>query len=63
MTILLAAALPRARTQLGLCSRVLVSAYSEHGHYINMSDPDYTQVACGFHETADDRVRAIQSFH
>ena len=36
--------------------------YSEHGHYINMSNPDYTQVACGFHETADGKVWAIQNF-
>jgi Cysteine-rich secretory protein family len=37
--------------------------YSEHGHYINMSNPDYKQVACGFHETPDGKVWAIQNFH
>lgn len=37
--------------------------YSEHGHYINMSSSDYTKVACGFHETADGKVWAIQNFH
>jgi hypothetical protein len=37
--------------------------YSEHGHYINMSSPDYTKVACGFHETANGKVWAIQNFH
>lgn len=36
--------------------------YSEHGHYINMSNPDYTKVACGFHETANGKVWAIQNF-
>jgi hypothetical protein len=36
--------------------------YSEHGHFINMSSPDYTKVACGFHETADGKVWAIQNF-
>ena len=25
--------------------------FSEHGHYINMSSPDYTKVACGFYQT------------
>lgn len=37
--------------------------YSEHGHYINMSNPDYTMVACGFHEAANGKVWAIQNFH
>ena len=36
--------------------------FSEHGHYINMSNPDYTRVACGFHETASGKVWAIQNF-
>jgi hypothetical protein len=36
--------------------------YSEHGHYINMSNPGYTLVACGFHETSDGAVWGIQNF-
>jgi hypothetical protein len=24
--------------------------YEEHGHYINMSNTNYTMVACGFYE-------------
>jgi hypothetical protein len=36
--------------------------YAEHGHYINMSSTAYTKVACGFHETADGSVWAIQNF-
>jgi hypothetical protein len=36
--------------------------YSEHGHYINMSNPDYTMVACGFYEGADGEIWASQNF-
>lgn len=36
--------------------------YSEHGHYINMSNPDYTVVACGFHETENGSWWAVQNF-
>ena len=36
--------------------------YSEHGHFLNMSSTDYTQVACGFYETPDGEVWAIQNF-
>lgn len=36
--------------------------YSEHGHYLNMSNPKYTQVACGFHQTTTGKVWAIQNF-
>lgn len=36
--------------------------YSEHGHYINMSNPDATRVACGFYERPDGKVWAIQNF-
>jgi len=34
----------------------------DHGHYINMTNPDYSMVACGFHETGDGRVWAVQNF-
>ena len=36
--------------------------YSEHGHYINMSNPGYTRVACGFYETSGGAVWGIQNF-
>ena len=36
--------------------------YAEHGHYLNMSNPDYRKVSCGFHETASGKVWAIQNF-
>ncbi|MFV8750448.1 CAP domain-containing protein [Nannocystaceae bacterium ST9] len=36
--------------------------YSEHGHYINMSNPNYTKVACGFYETPDGSWWAVQNF-
>ena len=36
--------------------------YSAHGHYINMTNPSYSMVACGFHETPDGRFWAVQNF-
>jgi hypothetical protein len=36
--------------------------YSQHGHYINMANPSYTMVACGFAVRSDGRVWAIQDF-
>ncbi len=36
--------------------------YSAHGHYINMANPGYTKVACGFAVMPDGRVWAIQDF-
>jgi hypothetical protein len=36
--------------------------FSEHGHYINMSNTNYTMVACGFFETSGGQVWAIQNF-
>ncbi|MDQ3032716.1 MAG: CAP domain-containing protein, partial [Myxococcota bacterium] len=36
--------------------------FSEHGHYINMTNPSFGRVACGFHETASGQVWAIQNF-
>jgi hypothetical protein len=37
-------------------------SYVEHGHYINMTNPSYTMVACGFHETGDGSVWSVQNF-
>lgn len=36
--------------------------FIEHGHYINMTNPAHSQVACGFHTTADGAFWAIQNF-
>ncbi len=36
--------------------------YSEHGHYINMANPGYTKVACGFAVLPNGRVWAVQDF-
>jgi hypothetical protein len=36
--------------------------YSAHGHYINMTNPSYTMVACGFYETAGGSVWSVQNF-
>ena len=36
--------------------------YSAHGHYINMTNPSYTMVACGFYETSDGRFWSVQNF-
>ena len=36
--------------------------FQNHGHYINMSNPQYTQVACGFFTMANGDVWAVQDF-
>ena len=36
--------------------------YSAHGHYINMTNPAYTKVACGFAVLSNGRVWAVQDF-
>jgi hypothetical protein len=36
--------------------------FEEHGHYINMSNPAYTMVACGFYQTAEGNYWAVQNF-
>ncbi len=36
--------------------------YSQHGHYINMANPGYTKVACGFAVLPNGRVWALQDF-
>lgn len=34
----------------------------QQGHYQNMSNKTYTQVSCGFYETPDGKVWALQNF-
>lgn len=36
--------------------------YSEHGHYINMTNPSYTKVACGFYQSKSNGVWSVQNF-
>ncbi|WP_437956571.1 CAP domain-containing protein [Sorangium sp. So ce119] len=36
--------------------------FEKHGHYINMSNPEFTEVACGFHTFPDGSVWAVQNF-
>jgi hypothetical protein len=36
--------------------------YATHGHYINMTNPSYTKVACGFFTTTSGAVWAAQDF-
>lgn len=36
--------------------------YSEHGHYINMTRPQYRGVACGFHRHSDGKLWIVQNF-
>lgn len=36
--------------------------YAAHGHYINMTNPSYTKVACGFAVLSNGRVWAVQDF-
>ncbi|HZF54896.1 MAG TPA: CAP domain-containing protein [Polyangiaceae bacterium] len=36
--------------------------FEQHGHYLNMSSDEFTMVACGFFQTDDGQVWAIQNF-
>lgn len=36
--------------------------FQTHGHFINMTNPDYTKVACGFFTTAEGDVWSVQNF-
>ena len=36
--------------------------FQEHGHYINMTNPSYSMVACGFYETSGGDVWSVQNF-
>lgn len=38
------------------------ACYEEHGHFINMTDPTVTKVACGFYTTSSGKVWAVQNF-
>jgi len=36
--------------------------FSKHGHYVNMSNPSYERVACGFAKGADGKTWSVQNF-
>jgi len=36
--------------------------FSKHGHYLNMSNPNYEWVACGFAKTTSGEVWSVQNF-
>jgi hypothetical protein len=38
------------------------SCFQEYGHFINMTDPSSTRVACGFFTTSAGKVWAVQNF-
>jgi len=35
--------------------------YQDHGHYLNMTNPAYSKVACGFYKTPDGKIWSIQN--
>lgn len=37
--------------------------YSEHGHYINMTNPQYTKISVGFYVSLNGDVWGIQNFY
>lgn len=43
----------------GQCSG---QCYQQHGHFINMTNEDYTMVACGFYTTPGGEVWSVQNF-
>jgi len=38
------------------------SCFQDHGHFINMTDPDFARVACGFYTTDSGEVWSVQNF-
>ena len=36
--------------------------WSQHGHYINMSNPAYTKVSIGFYTTPEGKIWCVQNF-
>lgn len=36
--------------------------YSAHGHYLNMSNADYSKVACGFYEAPNGKIWHVENF-
>jgi uncharacterized protein YkwD len=36
--------------------------FARHGHYLNMTNPQYTKVAIGFYTTREGKVWSVQNF-
>jgi uncharacterized protein YkwD len=36
--------------------------YARHGHYLNMTNPEYTKVSIGFYTTGEGKVWSVQNF-
>jgi hypothetical protein len=55
---------PPAGTTIAQCEspQMIDTCYEAHGHFINMSNPDVKQVACGFYTTSSGAVWAAQNF-
>jgi hypothetical protein len=55
---------PPAGTTVAQCEspQMLATCYEAHGHFINMSNPAATGVACGFYTTSTGAVWAVQNF-
>jgi len=43
------------------CEADLSGCYAAHGHFINMSNPGMTKMACGFCTTSRGRVWSVQN--
>jgi hypothetical protein len=54
---------PPAGTTIAECesSQMLQTCYEAHGHFINMTNPDVNQIACGFYTTSTGAVWAAQN--
>ncbi len=37
--------------------------FAGHGHYVNMTDPKFARVACGFATTASGQIWLVQDFY
>ena len=55
---------PPAGTTIAQCesAQMIDTCYEAHGHFINMSNPMMSKVACGFYTTSSGAVWAAQNF-
>jgi hypothetical protein len=51
---------PPAGTTVGACEGSVPGCFAMHGHFINMSDPSMTKIACGFSTTDAGAVWSVQ---
>lgn len=38
------------------------SCFQQHGHFLNMTNPQFTKVACGFARTSNGSLWAVQNY-